>query len=133
MGFISLIALMFVGKRLKALTKPNNRNLTELKIITCVTVFDRDHVNYFPNLIFKFVRRVIANINQYNMFQSISLWCAMQSPTQNMLSLFVKHLDMYQSLKYAKRHTYEIVWPFWTNSDLTRLKHHALYMHGCYH
>lgn len=31
---------------------------------------------------------------------------------KTMLSLFVKHLDMYQSLKYAKRHMYKIVWPF---------------------
>lgn len=109
MGFISLIALMCVGKRRKALTLPNNWNLTEFKWITCVTVFYHDHVKYFPNLMFMFVWSVIASMSISNMFQSISLWCHSH---KNMSNLFVKHLDMYQSLKYAKRHMYKIVLPF---------------------
>lgn len=53
--------------------------------------------------------QILTNIICSNLFL-----CDVQRSHQhkNMLSLFVKHLDMYQSQKYAKRHMYKMVWPF---------------------
>lgn len=50
-----LFFLLFLCLLVKVLIKFNNRNFIELKIIMCVIVFDCDYVNYFFNLIFKFV------------------------------------------------------------------------------
>lgn len=95
--------------------------------------FDLDHVNYYPNLIFTFVWSVIANMNQYNMFQSISLWCATQSPTRKHVESICKTFRYVSVTEICKKTWIKLRGLFWTNCDLTRSKHELLYMHCCYH
>lgn len=96
-------------------------------------VFDRDHVNYFPKLIYTFVRSVIASMNQYNMFQSISLWCAMQSLSQKHVVPVCKTFRYVSVIVTCKKTCIKSCGLFWTNCDLTRSKHELLYMHCCFH